>query len=379
MAMLDEAIREKASDSRDRSFMGKVRDIIPWKGDDIREIIRKLVFITAMCVLCYSAYDAYIYNFGSKDMINDQRELANLYNPNSQTASSDSADSTPDVTSSTPNTDPSADSPVPDDSSDLLNAPEVSKYPAGMNPDFNDLYDINPDVVGWLFIDDIYVDDSKEELAINNAVVQTTDNDYYLEHDYYGAERNYGALFVDYNANPFSPNRSSNVTIYGHNMKVGRFFHHLHDYKKGAQFVSDHRIVHFNTLYSNDEYIIFACFLVSVNEEDDNQPLFRYHTIHELKTDVDFDYWYKNVMYRNYYKTDIDCDISDEYLTLSTCSTEINDSRFVVVARKLRPGEDPSVYNYRSNSKAHRPAKLYIATGNEVPTDSGPDYEIYQP
>lgn len=382
MAMMDEAIRGRAFDSRDRSLKGRIKEILPWKGDDFREILRKLIFIVAVCVLCSSAYDAYIYNFGSEKMINDQQDLSNLYHHGAVTTPANPAEPNNPVEPIDPAS-PVPENPSPDDE---LTTPEPapdSKYPAGMNANFNDLYDINPDVVGFLYINGIYLDDDvpeeQRELAIDYPVVQTVDNDKYLEYDFTGAKAEYGAIFADYSAKVFGSDRSSNVTLYGHNMKVGRFFHHLHDYKKGATFVSEHRIINFDTLFDEGEYVVVACFLVSVNEKDDNQPIFRYHLIHDFADDAEFDYWYKNVLYRNYYITDIDCDINDEYLSLSTCSTEINDSRFVVVARKVRPGEDPSVYKYRSNSKAHKPAKLYIATGNPVPEDDGPDYEVYPP
>ncbi len=381
MSMLDEARREAAANSRDRSFMGRLKDIVPWKGDDLRELIRKSVFIVAVCVLAKSGYDAYIYNFGSKDMINDQQYISNLFN-NPDSANTDSADK------------PQENTPAPD--SGETAAPEnpgaqdvpaqtvtESKYPEGMMANFQPIYDINPDVVGYISIDGIYIDDSKpedeRELAINYAVVQSDDNDYYLSHDIYRQEKDYGALYIDYRATVAGENRSSNVTIYGHDMKTGYYFGSLDAYKKGASFVSEHRIVDFSTLYEREKYVIFAAFLVSVHEEDDNQPIFRYHNCVEFNNDAEFDYWYKNVMYRNYYKTDIDCNIDDEYLTLSTCSNEIYDSRFVIVARKVREGEDPSVYEYRSNPRAHKPAKLYTAYGNEAPVDDGPDYEVYKP
>lgn len=83
-------------------------------------------------------------------------------------------------------------------------------------------------------------------------------------------------------------------------------------------------------------------------------------------------------MYRSYYTSDIPCSINDEYLTLSTCSTEIYDSRFVVVARKLRDGEDASQYTYYSNPDARKPAAFYKAYGMKVPDDKGPDYDYYK-
>ena len=374
VSMLDEAQREAFSEERDRSLLGRIKEIVPWKGDDIKEIIRKTVFIAAVGVLIYSAYDAYIYNFGSKTMIDDQQNLVNMFTGPTVT---DTAEPSGDTTAPTPAAD--GDNPDLPAQAPAENVP-ASKYPAGMLQNFEQLYDINPDIVGWVSIPGIYLSDTDGTLAINYPVVQNGDNDYYLSHDFFGVEQDYGALYVDYRAKVAGEDRSSNVTIYGHNMKTEYYFHHLRDYNRlSPTFVSEHRIVDFSTLYDNEEYIIFAAFLVSVHEEDDNQPIFRYHNCVEFNDMASFDYWYKNVMYRNYWKTDIDCTIDDEYLTLSTCAFEISDSRFVVVARKLRPGEDPESYTYRQNGKRHMPEKWYRANGYDVPHDSGPDYEFYIP
>ena len=377
MSMLNEARRGSITDDRDRSFMGRVKEILPWKGDSIKELIRKAVFIGAVCVLAYSAYDAYIYNFGSKTMINDQEHLSELYNGVTPPAVTTAPVANPDGAQpdtpepDTPDTQPEGDAPQ----TDL----PASKYPVGMSSNFEQLYDINPDIVGWIKVDGIFLEDT-DTLAINYPVVFGIDNDHYLHYDFFGNEADYGTLFTDCRAKVSGEDRSSNVTIYGHNMKTEYYFHHLRDYNRTSPtFVSEHRLVEFDTLYSQDQYIIFGCFLVSIHEKDDNQPIFRYHNCIEFNTEADFDYWYKNVLYRNYYKTDIECTSSDEYLTLSTCAYDISDSRFVIVARKLREGEDPAAYTYLQNPDRHMPAKWYKAYGYTVPEDDGPDYEAYVP
>lgn len=371
MSMLNEARRGSLVDDRDRSLKGRIKEIVPWKGDDIREIIRKIVFIGAVAFLIYWCFYAYVYNVGSKSMIDDQKYLADLLDKATADADNDSNSTQTDTPATVPN---NGDQPGNngDDQTD-------HKEPAVMMKKFEGLYDLNSDLVGWVSIDGIYLDDGS--LAINYPVVQADDNDYYLENDFFGQKKDYGSLFADYRARVGGDNgRSSVVTIYGHNMKAEAYFHHLRDYnRQSASFVSDHRLVNFSSLYSDEQYIIFACFYVSVNEEDDNQPLFQYHNFIDFSDISQFDYWYKNVMYRNYYLTDIECDINDEYLVLSTCAFEIGDSRFVVVARKLRDGEDPNEYTYESNSKRHMPKKWYTANGMKVPEDDGPDYEYYIP
>ena len=65
-------------------------------------------------------------------------------------------------------------------------------------------------------------------------------------------------------------------------------------------------------------------------------------------------------MYRSYYLSDIECEYGDEFLTLSTCAYDFDDSRFVVVARKVRDGEDISGYadTYVKNRNRHSPSIL---------------------
>ena len=53
--------------------------------------------------------------------------------------------------------------------------------------------------------------------------------------------------------------------------------------------------------------------------------------------------------------TGVDCNEDDEYLTLSTCSTEWDDSRHILVARKLRDGETADSIDTTKFSKNPNP------------------------
>lgn len=381
MSMLNEVLYE-SQNKRDRSFKGRLKELVPWKGDDIREIVRKLVYIVSVGVLIYSLYGVVVYKFGTSDLHESKNDLSNLYyhedpvDPPQNDPSSDNPAIIPgDATNTTEpdnqGNDNSTQPSVPDTPQD----PEALKYPAGMLKRFRKLYDINPEIVGWLTIDGLADDNGGN--YIDYPVMQTNDNDYYLSHDFYGTEKNYGALFVDHNIKVTKDSHPRNSVIYGHNMGAGTYFSHLHDYKKRVSFLSEHRLVTYSTLWEKNDYIIIGCFLIGIHEEQDTLPIFRYHLAFDFNTIEDFDYWYQNVLYRSYYNSDIPADMTDEYLTLSTCSNEFYESRFVVIARKLRPGEDASQYTYYSNPNPRKPAAFYEAYGMAIPKDDGPNYQYY--
>ena len=379
MAMLNE-LRPESYEKRDRSIKGRLKELLPWKGDDTKEIVRKLIYLTAVAVLIYSFYGVWEYRFGTSDLHESKDDLSNLYH---STTDSPEDLSQPSVTQ------PEAENPVqenpggssgdnsPQTPAADVSDPEASKYPEGMLSQFKALYDINPEIIGWLTIDGLA--DSDGVNYIDYPVMQTDDNDYYLDHDFYGEEKAYGALFADHNIKVTKDSGPQNTVIYGHNMGAGTYFSHLHDYKKRVSFIKEHRLVTYSTLWEENQYIIIGCFLTGIREDQDNIPIFRYHVCFDFDNLSEFDYWYKNVLYRSYYTSDIPCSIEDEYITLSTCSTEIYDSRFVVVARKLREGEDPCQYEYYSNPNPRKPAAFYEAYGMAVPKDDGPDYEYYIP
>lgn len=369
MSMLNE-VRPSNVPERDRSFKGRIKDFLPWKGDSTKEIIRKVVYIGSLCALLWCGYNFIEYRFGTSDMYQETDYLQSLYHSDVGANDEDPAESeTPAVT------DASSGETDADNQSDEQSVVTVyTKYPVGMLEDFESLYDINSDIVGWLTIESFTDDDGS--MYIDYPVVQTTDNDYYLTHNFFGIESSYGCLFADYSVPITYESQPRNIIIYGHSMASGTYFRRLLDYKGSVSTVSKNRVVNFSTLYDDSEYIIFACFIVGIYDYQDTLPLFRYHTIFDWSDITEFDYWYQNILYRNYFTTDIECTMDDEYITLSTCSYEVDDLRCVIVARKLREGENPDDYTYKYNTNVRLPAAVYIAQGKSVP-DGEPNYQYY--
>lgn len=90
-----------------------------------------------------------------------------------------------------------------------------------------------------------------------------------------------------------------------------------------------------------------------------NETLFLY-SCRNFDTEEDYNYFYDNIMLRSDYLSDIECHYGDEFISLSTCAYDFDDSRYVVVARKVREGEDISGYpdTYVKNKNRHRPSIL---------------------
>ena len=202
----------------------------------------------------------------------------------------------------------------------------------------------NGDTVGYIKIDGIKVD---------NVVVQGDNNEFYLDHNFYGKKSQPGTLFVDYRCVINTRNDSNNLIVYGHNQKDGKMFGELDLYKWDSKFWLSHNIINFNTNYEERQYVIVASFVTNELPEHDNGNVFDYYNYILFNSYYPFDKWYSEIMERTMFKTGIECTADDEYLTLSTCSSEWEPSRHVIIARKLRDGEeiDTSGYEWISHPK----------------------------
>lgn len=289
--------------------------LFPCKGDSIGEIIRKIIFILGAVILIVSMVILIKYKV---DLVNDAKlneELSNIYHGSATTVQ------------------------ITDEKKEQLQ----KEYPKVMD-EFLPLLEINKDVIGWLNIPGMGL--------INYAVLQGNDNDYYLNHNFNGQESVSGALFADYHAPIKSDSQPANIIIYGHNMKSGEYFGTLPYYFSmpstgDISFYQNHPTIEFSTLYEKSTYKIFAGMLV--NTEEAAGDVFRYHTVHNFSSKSEFDEFCASVLDRtSFYNPDVDLRYGDDLLTLSTCmfgpyGGDTADPRWVIFARKVRPGEDESV------------------------------------
>ena len=87
-----------------------------------------------------------------------------------------------------------------------------------------DLVESNSWVVGWLKIDDTNID---------YPVLQTTDNIFYLDHNFEQEYDRNGSLFLD--AECDIVHRNTNLIIYGHHMRSGKMFGNLNIHNSSSK------------------------------------------------------------------------------------------------------------------------------------------------
>ena len=187
-------------------------------------------------------------------------------------------------------------------------------------PYYKNLYIRNSDLIGWIYI---------ANTMINYPVVQGKDNDFYLNKDIDKEYARCGCLFVDCRADVFRP--STNLIIYGHNMKDGSMFHDIIKYEEES-FYLNHPIIKFDTLYESAEYEIISAFYSQLYPVESNE--FKYYQWFDANTKEDFDKFVTKIRELSIYEIPIEVEYGDTFLTLSTCSHHMENGRFAVVARK---------------------------------------------
>ena len=184
----------------------------------------------------------------------------------------------------------------------------------------------NPDFAGWLTIEGTKVD--------YPVMLTKWDADYYLKRNFYGEDDINGTLFMD--ARTELEARSTNIIVYGHNMKSGQMFGDLKKYLHEDYWRSHSRIT-FDTIYEKGTYEIFAVCLAQV--QDRGTDGFRYYDFIQADSEEGFQEFLDNITQLSVFMgTELPV-YGDELLTLSTCNSFAEDGRLFLVAKKSREAE----------------------------------------
>lgn len=188
--------------------------------------------------------------------------------------------------------------------------------------EYKTLYNKNKKLIGWLKIDDTIID---------YPVMQTSNNEYYLTHNFNQEKDNNGSIFLDTDCVAYP--RSQNLILYGHHMKSGKMFGDLEKYAKESYY-QKHSIIRFDTIYEKGVYQVMYVFRARVLKE--NEIAFKYYQFIEANSGEEFNSYMNEMAEMSLYDTGVTAEYGDELLTLSTCDHSQTDGRFVVVAKRIQ-------------------------------------------
>ena len=173
----------------------------------------------------------------------------------------------------------------------------------------------NPDVVAWVQIPDTDVD---------YPVVQTTDNDFYLDHNFAKEPSSFGCIFLDCDcAADFS---DQNSILYGHHMRNGSMFKVLIDYED-PEFLAGHPYIYLATPDGQTKRLQIFCMVVADGSEMLRQTTF--------VDEAEFQAYVQGMLDRNVIETDITADQVPHLYTFATCSYQFNDARTIIFAVEI--------------------------------------------
>jgi len=186
---------------------------------------------------------------------------------------------------------------------------------------FESLLVKNKNIVGWIQI---------EGTVIDYPVLQTTDNEYYLERNFENKEDKNGSIFME--ASCDVARGSTNFILYGHHMKSGKMFAQLEKYESES-FFKKHPEVFFDTIYETGVYQVMYVFRTHIYAAEEVR--FKYYQFIDCYSSVEFDSYMNEMAEMSLYDTGVTAQFGDQLLTLSTCDYEEKNGRFVVVCKKV--------------------------------------------
>ena len=187
---------------------------------------------------------------------------------------------------------------------------------------YETLYNKNRKLIGWLKI---------EGCDIDYPVMQTSNNEYYLDHNYNQEYDKNGSLFLDKDCDAAFPN--DNMIIYGHHMKSGKMFGNLNYYSKES-FWEDNKEFTFDTIYETGTYAVMYVFRSKIYSEE--EIVFKYYQFIDATSENEFNSNMEEMANMSLYDTGVTASYGDRLITLSTCDSTEEDGRFVVVAKKIK-------------------------------------------
>lgn len=197
----------------------------------------------------------------------------------------------------TPAPSPAADNDSPDPG-ELRTEPQPSEIPIAV--DWEALQAVNSDIIGWLYCPDT---------VINYPVVQTTNNETYLDTRFEGGYSVAGTLFAD--ADSVVGIRQSHLIVYGHNMKDKSMFGSLKNFAD-PDYYAQHPVLYLLTPEQCYRIDLLACQTIPAQKA--NYPTY-------FSTDEDYASYLDRMTASAYWVNAEAADTAYQLVTLSTCTS----------------------------------------------------------
>ncbi len=186
-----------------------------------------------------------------------------------------------------------------------------------MQIDFTDLLSQNSDVTGWIRFSSANID---------YPFVQTSDNDYYLNHSFDHSISKAGWIFSDFRNNFFALN--ANTILYGHRRLDGSMFGSLKNVLEENWFTQpENHLIFISTLKENMIFQVVSVYVI---------PKESYYITTHFKDSSTYQEFLDTILKRSIFSFTSSLNPNDKILTLSTCKDSLGVDRIVVHARLIK-------------------------------------------
>lgn len=191
------------------------------------------------------------------------------------------------------------------------NKEEIYPY---LYTDFTTLLNENKNVKGWIQVPDT---------NINYPVLQYTDNDYYLNHNYYNQHSTAGWIFLDYRNSIHT--QDMNTIIYAHNRLDGSMFYTLKN-TLTEEWNNHNKYIYFNTLKDMNTYEVFSVYTINAKE---------FKSITNHNTEKEYQKYLDDIINKSIIPLNVQISTTDKILTLYTCTMN-NIDRTILHAKLIQ-------------------------------------------
>lgn len=187
---------------------------------------------------------------------------------------------------------------------------QIEEY-APISVDFDALLKENGDIRAWIYCPDT---------VINYPIVQAENNEYYLHRLLDGQTNRAGTIFIDCRC--AADMSGTNTIIYGHNMKNGTMFGTLDEYKQ-AEYYAQRPYIYLLTPHADYKLELIAGSVV-----DAAAPIFA-----AVGSGADAYSEIAALAAEQAYPNAPTISAADKFVTLSTCTYEYDNARYIIIAK----------------------------------------------